>query len=67
MMKKIMFLSLAALIVALLLMAALPAVAVFADWPGAPCGAVGGGPPGWSQVSRGEGGSGTPGVGPGAP
>ena len=66
-MKKIIFLSLAALIVALLLMAALPVAPVSADWPGAPCGAVGGGPPGWSQVSRGEGGSGSPGVGPGAP
>jgi hypothetical protein len=42
----------------------MPAAPAAADWPGAPCGAVGFEPPGWSQVSRGEGGTGTPGVGP---
>ena len=66
-MKKILLISLAVLILAFLIMAAVPAVPASADWPGAPCGAVGGDPPGWSQVSKGEGGSGSPGIGPGAP
>ena len=66
-MKKILIISIAVLILTFLIMAAVPAAPAAADWPGAPSGAVGGDPPGWSQVSKGEGGSGSPGVGPGAP
>lgn len=66
-MKKLLILSLVALLMVMFLAAALPSGTASADWPGAPCGAVGGGPPGWSQVSKGEGGSGSPGLGSGAP
>lgn len=66
-MKRLLVIIIVALILSAFVFVALPSVPVFADWPGAPCDAVGGDPPGWSQVSRGEGGSGTPGVGPGAP
>jgi hypothetical protein len=66
-MKKWIVLFVVALMMAAVVLAALPAAPVTAQWLGAPCGAVGGDPPGWSQVSRGEGGSGSPGVGPGAP
>ena len=65
-MKKFLILSIVALVIALFLMSVMPVGPVSADWPGAPCGAVGGGPPGWSQVSRGEGGRGNPGNGSGA-
>lgn len=64
-MKRLILLTIAVFIVAFFLLATMPAAPVSADWPGAPCGAVGGEPPGWSQVSKGEGGS--PGIGPGAP
>ncbi len=63
-MKKLIVVLVLVLMVAAFLATPLTALA---DWPGAPCGAVGGEPPGWSQVSRGEGGTGTPGIGPGAP
>ena len=63
-MKKLILVLVVVLMVAAFLASPL---AVMADWPGAPCGAVGGEPPGWSQVSRGEGGTGSPGIGPGAP
>jgi hypothetical protein len=66
-MKKALIMLALILVLTMILLAAMPAAPVQADWPGAPCGAIGGDPPGWSQVSRGEGGSGTPGVGPGAP
>ena len=36
---------------------------VSAAWEGAPGGAVGGEPPGWSQVNPGQGGTGAPGPG----
>ena len=71
-MKKLLTVLLVILVLATLLVAALPVSARhqgggYNGWPGAPCGTVGGGPPGWSQVSWGEGGSGSPGIGPGAP
>ena len=66
-MKKLLTILFIVLVLVTLLVAALPVSAGYEGWPGAPCGAVGGGPPGWSQVSRGNGGSGSPGVGPGAP
>lgn len=66
-MKKLLIILVVALVLTALLMAVMPAAQVAADWPGAPCGAVGDGPPGWSQVSRGNGGSGTPGQGPHGP
>jgi len=56
--------SLLVVLILTILIAAMPVSPVSADWPGAPCGAVGGEPPGWSQVSKGEGGTGSPGVGP---
>lgn len=63
-MKKIIWITLIAFLIATILIAAAPAVPAAADWPGAPCGAVGEDPPGWSYVSKGNGGSGTPGIGP---
>ena len=66
-MKKLAIMLLFAAILITLLLIGMPAEPVMANWPGAPCGAVGGDPPGWSQVSRGAGGSSSPGIGPGAP
>jgi hypothetical protein len=66
-MKKVLTVLLVVLILATFLLAALPASASYEGWPGAPSDAVGGDPPGWSQVSPGNGGTGSPGDGPGAP
>ena len=48
------------------LFVAAPVLADSTGWgqPGETGNATGDGPPGWSQVSRGNGGSGTPGTGP---
>ena len=62
-MKKLIRIVVIALLIAAIIIVAMP-TPVAANWPGAPCGAVGGEPPGWSYVSKGNGGSGTPGVGP---
>ncbi len=64
-MKKLLTVLLVVLMLATLLVAALPVSARhqgggYEGWPGAPCGAIGGDAPGWSQVSRGNGGTGAP-------
>ena len=51
------------LLISLICLCTMPAFGDYQGWDGAPCGAVGGEPPGWSQVNPGEGGTGSPGVG----
>ena len=54
---------LTALLIGVICLGTVPAFGDYQGWEGAPCGAVGGDPPGWSQISSGNGGSGTPGEG----
>jgi hypothetical protein len=68
-MKKLVSVLFVVLMLTAFLVAAVPAWAHATGWgpPGDQRNATGDGPPGWSYVSWGNGGSGSPGEGPGSP